>query len=364
MSKSLKLLVPVIALTITSAPVLAETLGLGREALPEEIAAWDIAVLPDGTGLPVGSGDVFTGDEVFADKCASCHGDFAEGIDNWPVLAGGQGSLRDRRPVKTVGSYWPYASTVWDYIHRSMPFGAAQTVTADETYAITAFLLYSNGIVEDDFELSNENFSDIVMPNADGFYPDDRPETEYPIFSTEPCMDNCREPVKVTKRAVDLNVTPEDPDGKPAGTIPPFSVAALDDAPVTEETEAAAEPAEAVEETTETEMAAVDPALIEAGEKVFKKCKACHKVGDGAKNATGPMLNGVVGQAAGAVDGFRYSKPMMAAAEGGLVWTPEALAEFLTNPKRYMKGTKMSFSGLKRPEDIEAVVAYLATFEG
>ncbi len=359
MSKSLKLLACTVALTAAT-PLMAEKTGLGRPALPEEVAAWDVAVLPDGTGLPEGSGDVFTGDEVFAEKCASCHGDFAEGIDNWPVLAGGQNSLTNRRPVKTVGSYWPYLSTVWDYIHRSMPFGAAQTVSADEAYAITAFILYSNGLVEDDFVLSKENFGEVRLPNEGGFRPDDRAEAEYPLFTGEPCMADCAGDLKITKRAVELNVTPEDPDGKPAGTLPPLTLAAAGDVAAP-----AVEPAaEAAEEAPAVETAAVDPTLVEAGEKVFKKCKACHKVGDGAKNATGPMLNGIVGKAAGAVDGFKYSKPMQAAAEGGLVWSHEALAEFLANPKGYMKGTKMSFAGLKKAEEIDAVIAYLGTFGG
>ncbi len=378
MSKSLKLLAgTALSLSLLAGPSLAEKMGLGRPALPEEIAAWDISVLSDGTGLPVGSGDVFTGDEVFAEKCASCHGDFAEGIDNWPVLAGGTGSLRDRRPVKTIGSYWPYLSTVFDYIHRSMPFGAAQTVSADEAYAITAFLLYSNGLVEDDFELSNENFTEITMPNADGFYPDDRAETEYTVFSGEACMTDCLPKVEVTKRAVTLNVTPTDPDGKPAGTLPPLTPAEAaagdaagspsDAAPATEVAQAEPEATPAEESASEApaaEMGAADPEMVEAGEKVFKKCQACHKVGDGAKNATGPMLNGVVGSAAGAVEGFKYSKPMQDAAEAGLTWTAETMAEFLANPKGYMKGTKMSFAGLKKQEEIDAVIAYLSTFGG
>ena len=365
MSKSLKFLLgTALGLSVLAAPAFAEKFGLGRPALPEEIAAWDVAVLPDGTGLPEGSGDVATGDEVFAEKCATCHGDFAEGIDNWPVLAGGEGSLKDRRPVKTIGSYWPHLSTVWDYIHRSMPFGAAQTVTPDEAYAITAFLLYSNGIVEDDFVLSKENFTSITMPNADGFYADDRAESEYPAFSGEPCMTNCAEKIEVTKRAIELNVTPTDPDGRPGGTLPNLTLAAAGDATAAEPAAdaPAAEPAAA--ETTEAAAPAADPALAEAGAAVFKKCQACHKVGDGAKNGTGPLLNGIVGRHAGSVEGFKYSKPMIAAGEGGLVWTSETLHQFLADPKGFVKGTKMSFAGLKKTEDVDAVIAYLATFGG
>jgi cytochrome c2 len=351
-------------------------LGLGRPALPEEIDAWDVAVLPDGTGLPVGSGDVETGDQVFADNCASCHGDFAEGLDSWPVLAGGTGTLIDARPVKTVGSYWPYLSTVFDYVHRSMPFGSAQTLSADDTYAITAFLLYSNGMVEDDLVLSNENFTEIVMPNVDGFYPDDRAETEYPLFSAEPCMENCRTaPPEVTKRAVDINVTPEDPDGKPAGTLPVISLAVTGETAAPAETTAEAiEIAEADSEPTaetdaEPEAAAeaagagaADPVLIAAGETVFRKCSACHKVGEGAKNGVGPQLNGIVNAAMGQIDGFKYSATLAEMGAAGGVWDAASLHAFLENPKGFVKGTKMSFVGLKKPEDRDAVIAYLATF--
>ena len=350
----------------------ATALGLGRVALAEEIDAWDVAVLPDGTGLPIGSGDVETGDEVFAANCASCHGDFAEGLDSWPVLAGGDNSLTDPRPVKTVGSYWPYLSTVFDYVHRSMPFGGAQTLTADDTYAITAFLLYSNGIVEDDFILTNENFTSITMPNVDGFYEDDRPQTEYPMFTAEPCMQNCLPAApQVTKRAIDLKVTPTDDDGKPAGTLPVLAehsaapaetqVAAVEP-PAPAETPIAAEappdPASAID------TAAADPAMIAAGEAVFKKCSACHKVGDGAKNAVGPILNGIVGHAAGTVDGFKYSNPLMEMAETGLVWDDAALHAFLENPRSFMKGTRMAFAGLKSEDERKAVIAYLASFGG
>ena len=379
MSRSRKLLLgSALALSALAAPAMADRLGLGRAALPEEIAAWDVVVLPDGQGLRPGSGDVAAGDALFADNCASCHGDFAEGLDSWPVLAGGDGSLTDPRPVKTIGSYWPHLSTVYDYVHRSMPFGSAQTLSVDDTYAITAFLLYSNGLVEDDFVLTHENFTEVVLPNAPGFYPDDRAETEYPQFSAEPCMKDCAASVQVTRRAIELNVTPEDPDGRPAGTMPDISAGAAAVVPVQEAVpaEAAAEaPAEeaapaatAVVEAPAEEAppaaapVAADPALIAAGEKVFKKCAACHKVGEGAKNATGPVMNGIVGRPAGTVEGFKYSKPLMEMAAAGLVWDEANLHAFLTDPKKFMKGTKMTFAGLKKEEELAAVIAYLAAF--
>ncbi|MFN3292519.1 MAG: c-type cytochrome, partial [Gemmobacter sp.] len=359
--------------SILATPLMAQTLGLGRPALPEEIAAWDVAVLPDGTGLRPGSGDVATGEEVFAEKCAACHGDFAEGKDAWPVLAGGIGTLRDPRPVKTIGSYWPYLSTVFDYVHRSMPFGAAQTVSVDEAYAIAAFLLYSNGLVEDDFVLSNENFTSITLPNAEGFYPDDRPITEYPLFSAEPCMTDCA-PGKpeVTKRAVLLNVTPTDPDGRPAGTLPdlrsasaaPAAAPASEAAPVQQAAAETPAPAAAAAEPAKVETAAVDPELIEQGQKVFKQCAACHKVGDGAKNGTGPALNGIVGKTVGTVEGYKYSQPLADAGAGGMVWDEANLAAYLADPKGFIPKNKMAFNGLKKEDDIKAVIAYLASFGG
>ncbi len=348
MSKYLK---PAALLTVgclISAPALADDFGLGRPALPDEIAAWDLDVRPDGTGLPVGSGDALTGEAVFADKCASCHGDFAEGVGNWPKLAGGEDTLADPDPVKTVGSYWPYLSTTWDYINRSMPFGDAQSLEADEVYAITAYILYSNFLVDDDFVLSNETFLDVEMPNADGFIVDDRAETEYPHWTGEPCMQDCKGTVEITMRARVLDVTPQSEE-EAATTAEPSETA-----PETAEQE--------VEQAVAEEAAAPDPELVAKGEKVFRKCKACHQVGDKAKNRVGPHLNGVVGRAAGSVDGFRYSSALETRAEEGLVWTPEELSAFLASPKSYMKGTKMSFNGLRKDADLEAINAYLATF--
>lgn len=347
MSKCLKI---ALALALTASPAFAEKFGLGREALPEEIAAWNLDVTPDGTGLPEGSGDVLTGEEVFAEKCAICHGDFAEGVDNWPKLAGGWGTLAHEDPLKTVGSYWPHLSTAWDYVNRSMPFGQAQTLTPDETYAIVAYILYSNDLVDDEFVLSHENLASFELPNAGGFIIDDRAETEYPIWTGEPCMTDCKTDVKVTMRAAVLDVTPEE-EGAAEGT----------EAVAEPETEAAAEPEPEVEAAAEPEAqeAALDPALVEAGEKVFKKCKACHQVGDGAKHRSGPILTGVVGQPAGHFEDFKYSKALMAKAEDGLVWDEANLAAFLAAPKKFIKGTKMGFAGLKSDEDIAAITAYL-----
>jgi len=328
------------------------TFGLGRPALPEEIAAWDVDVSPDGTGLPVGSGSVEDGEMVFSENCAVCHGEFAEGVGNWPELAGGDGTLANDDPVKTVGSYWPYLSTAWDYIHRSMPYGSAQTLSDDDVYAIVAYILYSNFLVEDDFVLSNENFLEVGMPNANGFIVDDRAESEYPMWRTEPCMENCKDSVEITMRASVLNVTPEDEAAETAEEV-------IEAAAVASETEAEPEVAAAVAEA-EPAADAADPALVAAGEKVFGKCKACHQVGDGAKNRVGPILNGIVGADIASVDGFKYSKTL----EGmDGAWTADSLAAFLEDPRGFAKGTKMSFAGLKSAEDIAAVTAYLASFE-
>ncbi|UWQ90111.1 c-type cytochrome [Rhodobacteraceae bacterium M382] len=345
MSKYRNLIISTAALLALAAPAQAGKFGLGRAALPEEIAAWDKDVAPDGTGLPAGSGSVEVGEEIFAENCAICHGDFAEGVDNWPKLAGGEGTLADKDPLKTVGSYWPYLSTTWDYVNRSMPFGAAQTMSTDDVYAMVAYILYSNDLVDDDFVLSNENFLDVEMPNAGGFIVDDRETAEKHFWNPEPCMENCKDSVEITMRAMVLDVTPDEGGD--------------DAAAVTDEAAPAVEEA-AVEPVVET--VALDPELVAKGEKVFKKCKACHQVGEDAKNKTGPILNGIVGHAAGAVDGFKYSKPMKAAAEDGLVWSDAELAAFLTKPKKYMKGTKMSFSGLKKEKDIDAVLAYLKSY--
>jgi len=191
---------------IAGAAAADEKYGLGRPATAEEIAGWDVDVRPDGTGLPPGSGTVLQGEEIYLERCALCHGEFGEGAGRYPAVMGGFDTLTEDRPEKTIGSYWPYASTIWDYVQRTMPFGDARSLTADETYAVTAFLLYLNELVEDDFTLNHENLTTIRMPNEDGFFVREKPD----VPAGEPCMTNCKEAVEVVGRAGTLDVTPED----------------------------------------------------------------------------------------------------------------------------------------------------------
>ena len=183
--------------------------NLGQIATKEEVAGWDIDVRPDGLGAPVGSGTALIGEEIYTEQCAACHGDFGEGADRWPALVGGEDSLASHDPEKTTGSYWPYASTIYDYVYRAMPYGVAQSLSYDETYEIVAYLLYMSDIIEEDFVLSDKNIGEIEMPNRDGFLlPDPRPD----VINTQgnPCMSDCQVSTKIVGRARDIDVTPED----------------------------------------------------------------------------------------------------------------------------------------------------------
>ena len=189
-------------------------LGLGRPALPEEVKAWDTDVRPDGKGLPAGKGTVKQGDELFQERCASCHGEFGQGAGRYPAIAGGIGTLKADRPDNTVGSFWPDASTVFDYIKRAMPFGNAQSLTDDETYALTAYILNMNDVIKDEnFELNEKNLASVKMPNAAAFYGDDRETAEKQFWKKDPCMKDCRAMPKVTGRAVSVDVTPDSKAG-------------------------------------------------------------------------------------------------------------------------------------------------------
>nr|WP_244851709.1 cytochrome c [Caballeronia sp. SL2Y3] len=148
--------------------------AIGTPLNATEIAAWNIDVAPDGRGLPAGSGDVATGAHIFAAKCAACHGANGEGGIG-DRLIGGRGTLASDKPVRTVGSYWPYATTLFDYIRRAMPYNAPQSLSADEVYALSAWILNRNGIVPDDARLDAHSLAAIRMPNRDGFVSDPRP---------------------------------------------------------------------------------------------------------------------------------------------------------------------------------------------
>jgi cytochrome c len=142
--------------------------GFGKPATREEIAAWDIDVRPDGKGLPAGRGSVEEGQHLYDEKCASCHGTFGESIDYMP-LAGGVGTLRTDQPIRTTGSKLNHATTLWDYINRAMPFANPKTLTADEVYALTAYVLHLNDILPAGASLDRESIVRVRMPNRDGF---------------------------------------------------------------------------------------------------------------------------------------------------------------------------------------------------
>ncbi len=149
--------------------------GLGRPATEPEIRQWNIDVAPTGEGLPPGRGTAKKGAAIFAARCASCHGPTGQ---EGPMdrLVGGASTLSSSNPVKTIGSYWPYATTVYDYVHRAMPFPAPQSLLPDEVYAVVAWLLYQNGIIAEDTVLDAHSLPSIRMPNHNGFVPDPRPD--------------------------------------------------------------------------------------------------------------------------------------------------------------------------------------------
>jgi mono/diheme cytochrome c family protein len=167
------LLVPLMALAACGA-ALAQTpaySNVGRTPSKEEIQAWDISIGPEGKELPPGSGTAKEGAGIYAKKCAACHGPTAEGSPLAPRLLGGKGTLNTLYPVRTIGSYWPFATTVWDYIHRAMPPNQGGSLSADELYALTAFVLYRNDIIKESDVIDAKSLPKVQMPNRDGFIP-------------------------------------------------------------------------------------------------------------------------------------------------------------------------------------------------
>ena len=159
----------VAALLVLSSPALAEEPGLGRVATPDEIASWDISIGPDGAGLPPGRGTPKQGESVFAEKWVACHGEMGAGKPN-DQLVGGRGSLSgEQTPVKTVGSFWPYATTLFDYVRRAMPLNAPKSLSDDEVYAVSAYILQLNGIIGETDAMDAQTLPQVQMPNRDGF---------------------------------------------------------------------------------------------------------------------------------------------------------------------------------------------------
>ena len=149
--------------------------GLGQPVTDQDIQQWNIDVAPTGEGLPPGRGTVKQGAVIFATRCASCHGPTGQ---EGPMdrLVGGIGTLGSQKPLRTIGSYWPYATTLYDYVRRAMPFSAPQSLSPEEVYAVVAWLLYQNGILSEDSILDAQSLATIRMPNRNGFVPDPRPD--------------------------------------------------------------------------------------------------------------------------------------------------------------------------------------------
>ena len=148
---------------------LAEGPNLGHVAAPDEIATWDISIAPDGAGLPPGSRTPRQGEAVYIAKCLGCHGEKGTGKPN-DALAGGRGTLTgDQPPVKTTGSFWPYATTLFDYVRRAMPLNESKSLSNDEVYAVVAYLLQLNGIIGENDTIDAQSLQKVRMPNADGF---------------------------------------------------------------------------------------------------------------------------------------------------------------------------------------------------
>ena len=168
MRKLLIAAAPALLLVLASAAS-AQSPNLGKPISAEDLASWDISIGPDGVGLPAGSGTVKQGEAVFAAKCQACHGAKGAGQPN-DRLVGGQGSLPgDKPPVKTIGSYWPYATTLFDYIRRAMPLNESKSLSNDEVYGVVAYLLNLNGVIPEAETVTAQSLPKVVMPNRDGF---------------------------------------------------------------------------------------------------------------------------------------------------------------------------------------------------
>jgi cytochrome c len=166
-----RFLATVIATLAIAPAALAQAPQFGQPIAPADTAPWDLSIAPDGVGLPPGRGTATQGEAIFAAKCQACHGEKGAGKPN-DTLVGGMGSLApDQVPLKTVGSFWPYATTLFDYVRRAMPFQESQSLTSDELYAVSAYILNLNGIVGANDVIDAQSLPKVRMPNRDGFIP-------------------------------------------------------------------------------------------------------------------------------------------------------------------------------------------------
>jgi len=180
-------------------------LGIGTPISKLEISGWNIDARPDGHGLPKGSGSVEKGEIIYIEQCAACHGDFGEGAGRFPALMGGYDTLTSSDPNKTVGSYWPYATTLFDYIRRAMPYGNAQSLSTDEVYSVSAYVLFVNDILTEESTLNAKSLATVKMPNRNGFIlPDPRPDVKKVA-----CMKDCKTEIIIESFARKIAVTPE-----------------------------------------------------------------------------------------------------------------------------------------------------------
>ena len=269
--------------------------SFGREATANEIKAWDVDALPDGTGLPAGEGSVEEGDELYEAQCASCHGEFGAGGKGYPQLTGGNQdkdkngivkTLKNQRlapgmdaPKRTIGTYWPKATTLFTYIRDAMPYAHPKSLTSSQTYAITAYLLANNGIeidgveMDDEYVLNKEKLVKVVLPNANGFYPNiDGPngtenvraffaDRANNIGSGTRCMSNCKDPGMDGKTEASLvRIKFEMKD-----VVPPYST--VRDLPVEKDT-----------------------GLVSEAEKLYNEsCKLCHATDNMGAPAVGDV---------------------------------------------------------------------------
>ena len=160
---------------VLSAVAQLPTYGVGRPPTAEEVKAWDLTIPPDGQGLPPGSGTAALGKPIFVERCASCHGETGEN-PKYIRLVGGHGTLATDKPIRTIGSFWQYATTLWSYIRRAQPFDEPGSLTADQVYAVTAYLLHLNGIIGEQDVMDAKTLPQVKMPNRDGFVSDPRPD--------------------------------------------------------------------------------------------------------------------------------------------------------------------------------------------